>query len=152
ANTCARSWRRPAASSWRKPSRRATRASPCARGGSPRPYETALRLTVVVRVLTGGTGFIGRHLLAELVKRDGEVHVLVREQSKARLKDLAQKTPGARRKVKALVGDITQAGLGLPKDQLKELRGAEVFHLAAVYDMEASKEANDRANVDGTRN
>src|SRR5205814_1129455 len=52
----------------------------------------------------------------------------------------------------ALLGDITKPGLGVPKEQLKELRGAELFHLAAVYDMEAPAEANERANVAGTRN
>jgi NAD(P)-dependent dehydrogenase (short-subunit alcohol dehydrogenase family) len=105
----------------------------------------------VVRVLTGGTGFIGRHLLAELVKRDGDVHVLVREKSQRRLTELVEKTPGADGKVKALVGDVTKPDLGLAKDVLKQYRGAEVFHLAAVYDMEAPEESNQLANVDGTR-
>src|SRR5205823_533485 len=94
----------------------------------------------------------GRHLLAQLVKRDGQVRVLVRKGSQPRLRALVEQTPGARRKIKALLGDITKPGLGVPKEQLKELRGAELFHLAAVYDMEAPAEANERANVAGTRN
>ncbi|HEX6347897.1 MAG TPA: SDR family oxidoreductase [Candidatus Dormibacteraeota bacterium] len=95
-------------------------------------------------VVTGGTGFIGRRLVAELAKAKEPVHVLVREQSKAKLK-------GAGRNVKPLVGDITKPNLSLAKADLTALKGAEVFHLAAVYDLEASEEANQAANVDGTR-
>ena len=95
-------------------------------------------------VVTGGTGFIGRRLVAELAKGKDPVHVLVREQSKAKLK-------GAGRNVKPLIGDITKPNLGLAKADLAALKGAEVFHLAAVYDLEASEEANQTANVEGTR-
>jgi len=106
----------------------------------------------VAFVVTGGTGFIGRHLLPELVARGEQVHVLVRPASKAKLKAIAAGIPGARGKLKALEGDITKEGLGVSAAALKELRGAEVFHLAAVYDMKASEEANRAANVEGTRN
>ena len=95
-------------------------------------------------VVTGGTGFIGRRLVAELAKRKEPVHVLVREQSAGKLK-------GAGRSVKPLLGDITRAHLGVSKAELAALKGAEVFHLAAVYDLEASEDANQKANVEGTR-
>jgi len=95
-------------------------------------------------VVTGGTGFIGRRLVAELAKRKEPVHVLVREQSAGKLK-------GAGRSVKPLLGDITRANLGVSKAELAALKGAEVFHLAAVYDLEASEDANQKANVEGTR-
>ena len=95
-------------------------------------------------IVTGGTGFVGRHLLAELARRKEPIHVLVREQSVGKVK-------GQPRHVQPLVGDITARGLGLSKKDLDALRGAEVFHLAAVYDLEASEEANQRANVGGTR-
>src|SRR5438874_4875429 len=95
-------------------------------------------------VVTGGTGFIGRRLVAELAKRKEPVHVLVREQSAGKLK-------GAGRSVKPLLGDITRANLGVSKAELAALQGAEVFHLAAVYDLEASEDANQKANVEGTR-
>src|SRR6266700_3994021 len=95
-------------------------------------------------VVTGGTGFIGRRLVAELAKRKQPVHVLVREQSKAKLK-------GAGRNVHPLVGDITEANLGVTRADLGRLKGAEVFHLAAVYDLEADEAANEQANITGTR-
>jgi NAD(P)-dependent dehydrogenase (short-subunit alcohol dehydrogenase family) len=97
-------------------------------------------------VVTGGTGFIGRHLLRELDRRGQPIHVLVRPQSIARLERLGL------RSTQPLVGDITAPGMGVGEAELEALRGAEVFHLAAVYDLEASAEANWTANVEGTRN
>jgi NAD(P)-dependent dehydrogenase (short-subunit alcohol dehydrogenase family) len=96
-------------------------------------------------VVTGGTGFIGRHLLRELDRRGQPINVLVRPQSVARLERLGL------RNARPLVGDITRPGLGVGEAELPALRGAEVFHLAAVYDLEASDEANWTANVEGTR-
>ena len=97
-------------------------------------------------VVTGGTGFIGRHLLRELDRRGQPIHVLVRPQSVARLERLGL------RNVRPLPGDVTVPGLGVGDAELEVLRGAEVFHLAAVYDLEASDDANWAANVEGTRN
>jgi NAD(P)-dependent dehydrogenase (short-subunit alcohol dehydrogenase family) len=96
-------------------------------------------------VVTGGTGFIGRHLLRELDRRGQPIHVLVRPQSVARLERLGL------RNARPLLGDITVPGLGIAETELAALRGAEVFHLAAVYDLEAGDQANWDANVDGTR-
>ena len=97
-------------------------------------------------LVTGGTGFIGRHLLAELLERGDEVNVLVRRASRSKLEERW----GDR--VRPVEGDITKPHLGLSAADRRQLHGAEVFHLAAVYDLEASEEANERANVDGTRN
>ena len=98
----------------------------------------------MVRLVTGGTGFIGRHLLRELTRREGTTYVLVRRGSHGKL-------PAAER-VLAVEGDITQPMLGLSAADRERLQGADVFHLAAVYDLEASAEADERANVEGTRN
>jgi NAD(P)-dependent dehydrogenase (short-subunit alcohol dehydrogenase family) len=97
-------------------------------------------------LVTGGTGFIGRYLLGELVKKkDAEVFGLVRPESKAKL-------AGWGKKVIAVEGDIGKKGLGISAADRKRLTGAEVFHLAAVYDLEAPEDANQHANVEGTRN
>src|SRR5262245_21259255 len=98
----------------------------------------------MVRLVTGGTGFIGRHLVRELAKRDGVTYVLVRAGSVSRLQETER--------VKAVEGDITQPMLGLGEADRARLEGAEIFHLAAVYDLEASAEADERANVEGTQN
>ena len=38
--------------------------------------------------VTGATGFIGRHLVARLLERDGDIYVLVREGSSDKLETL----------------------------------------------------------------
>ena len=45
--------------------------------------------------VTGATGFIGRHLVEELLKREGTIYALVREGSRGKLDSLAQRL-GAR--------------------------------------------------------
>src|SRR5260370_4131989 len=105
----------------------------------------------MVRLVPGGTGFIGRPLLRELAKRDGDTYVLVREPSRPRLERLIASL-GAADRMRALAGDITASGLGLSAADKARLQGADIYHLAAVYDLEASEEANERANVGGTRN
>jgi thioester reductase-like protein len=102
--------------------------------------------------ITGATGFIGRRLLDRLLRRGGEVHVLARRQSVAKVQSLAQSL-GAADRVRPVVGDLGKPMLGVEPAWLRDHEGAveHVFHLAAVYDMEASEEANEVANVGGTR-
>ncbi|MGH2840107.1 MAG: SDR family oxidoreductase [Solirubrobacteraceae bacterium] len=105
--------------------------------------------------VTGATGFIGRHLVERLLEREGDIHVLVREGSRERLDALVERWGGdAAERVKPVIGDIQQANLGLSEEQISELKdGIEhFFHLAALYDMTAPDEVNERLNVDGTRN
>ena len=98
--------------------------------------------------VTGATGFIGRHLVAELVKRDGTIYALVRDGSRGKLDALVQQLDTADDRIVPVSGDLSKPALGVesfeePIDHL--------FHLAAVYDVEADEEASERANVEGTR-
>src|SRR5260370_1248899 len=54
--------------------------------------------------------------------------------------------------LRAVGGDITAPALGLSAAEQPTREGADIYHLAAVYDLEASEEANEQANVGGTRN
>jgi len=97
--------------------------------------------------VTGATGFVGRHLVEELLQREGTVYALVREGSRGRLDALGQRLSAGDRLV-GVPGDLTQPNLGVDDfDQQID----HMFHLAAIYDMTADEESSRRANVDGTR-
>jgi thioester reductase-like protein len=102
--------------------------------------------------VTGATGFIGRFLVPELLKRDGDVHVLVREGSEGKLARVAEKWDGGDR-VKPVKGDLGEPALGIDPAWIAEHKGTidHVFHLAAIYDMTATDEQNERLNNGGTR-
>jgi thioester reductase-like protein len=105
--------------------------------------------------VTGATGFIGRHLVQRLLEREGDIHVLIRDGSQARLDSLVESWgPAAAGRIKKVVGDLTEPRLGLGDEQIEQLEGSieHFFHLAAIYDMTASAEVNERLNVGGTRN
>ena len=103
--------------------------------------------------VTGGTGFIGSYLVANLLKRRGPVYVLVRKGSMDRLDRLRESCGVDAKRVVALVGDLAQPNLGLGAADLRKLKGKvdHLFHLAAIYDLTASAEEQQKANVEGTR-
>jgi len=106
--------------------------------------------------VTGATGFIGRHLVERLLKRDGDVYVLVREGSVDKLEALKEKWAlESESRIKPVIGDLAKSRLGVSDEALEELKAVGIdhfFHLAAVYDMTADEERNRIANVEGTRN
>ena len=105
-------------------------------------------------VVTGGTGFIGRRVVSEILARGGpaEVWVLVRRASLARFERLAQDWGDG---VKPLVGDLAAPDLGLTAETIAELSDVDhVVHCGAIYDVAAgsdSEAAVRKTNVDGTR-
>ena len=103
--------------------------------------------------VTGGTGFIGRFLVGKLLDRGGSVHVLVREASLDRFEALRKRYPQAAERLHAVPGDLGRPRLGLADADVDRLKGriGSFFHVAAIYDMGASAESQQVANVEGTR-
>ncbi len=105
--------------------------------------------------VTGATGFIGRFLVANLLKRGDPIYVLVRKRSAKKLTELRENYWGATEaQVIPVFGDLGKDKLGVDAGDLRRLRGKvkHFFHVAAVYDLTASAEEQQLANVEGTRN
>lgn len=103
--------------------------------------------------VTGGTGFIGRFLIGNLLKRKGSIHVLVRKASLKKFEAMAKKQGWDPKRVIAVAGDMTAANCGLTAAQIRALAGKiqHFFHLAAIYDLTASAQEQQAANIDGTK-
>jgi NAD(P)-dependent dehydrogenase (short-subunit alcohol dehydrogenase family) len=104
--------------------------------------------------VTGATGFIGRYLMANLMRRKGVVHVLLRKESQRKFDALAREQGWDPKRLVVLHGDVGAECCGLDAAQRKALQGKvkHFFHLAALYDLTAKAEEQRVANLDGTRN
>ena len=117
-------------------------------------------------LLTGGTGFLGSHLLCALLRHtDWTLSCLVRADSVAhaqqRLKD-AQTKFGLRGvgdvpwtdRVHAVCGDVSEAFFGIPREQYEALQGGTdiVVHAAAQVNYLLDYARLCRSNVIGTQN
>jgi thioester reductase-like protein len=112
-------------------------------------------------LLTGATGFLGMELLARLLERtDSELIVLVRARDRAaaaeRLRGvlvrLYDSPPPASERVRAVCGDVSEAGLGLsPSDRMLVLaRASSILHCAASIAFDLPLERARGVNAGGT--
>ncbi|MET0898781.1 MAG: SDR family oxidoreductase [Mycobacterium sp.] len=102
-------------------------------------------------VVTGGTGFIGRHIVTRILDTDpdAEVLVLVRRASLGRFEHLAADWG---RRASALVGDLLEPELGLGDDVIAGLGPVDhLVHCAAISDLTAAEADQQAVNVEGTR-
>ena len=104
--------------------------------------------------VTGATGFIGRHLVGNLLKRKGTIHVLVRRGSQKKLDALIERMGWDKKRIVPVLGDLAKPRLGVSAEKAAELKGKikHFFHLAAIYDLAADAPSQLVANVEGTRN
>jgi NAD(P)-dependent dehydrogenase (short-subunit alcohol dehydrogenase family) len=106
-------------------------------------------------LLTGASGFIGKHLLDALTQRGEKMYCLAYPPTIHDFEALIEnRWPDAKDQFIILAGDISKPLCGLSPEKVDELREEVVhmFHLAALYDMRAGMEESERANVQGTRN
>ncbi len=103
--------------------------------------------------VTGGTGFVGRHLIEKLLARPGKIYVLVRKASQDKFDALVEKLGSPKDRLVPVYGDLTKTRLGVSPAATKQLAGKikHFFHLAAIYDLTADEESQIKTNVDGTR-
>ncbi|WP_316525542.1 AMP-binding protein [Kitasatospora brasiliensis] len=102
-------------------------------------------------LLTGATGYLGRHLLEAFRRRGAEVTCLVRAADDAEALRRLGRGAGLR-PARALAGDIDRDGLGLSPAGLDLARGAHlVVHAAADVRLVASPDELERTNHTAVR-
>ncbi|HEY1314840.1 MAG TPA: SDR family oxidoreductase [Steroidobacteraceae bacterium] len=104
--------------------------------------------------VTGGTGFIGRHFIAEISVHGEPIYVLVRPGSRTRFERLVKDNGVRGSLIIAVEGDLSDELLGVPASMREQLRGhiGHFVHLGALYDLAAEAAPLERSNVAGTRN
>ncbi len=104
--------------------------------------------------VTGGTGFIGSHLIERLIRRKGTIYLLVRKESEHKAEELRKRFGVDAKRIVSIHGDLEKDHLGLKKEQMAKLKGQVVhfFHLAAFYNLLSENESLENlVNVQGTR-
>ena len=103
--------------------------------------------------VTGGTGFIGQHLLANLSAKGHTLRVLMRRPERlAALREQVDNLGGCAARVFAVAGNLEQDNLGLSLADQEVLRRASViFHLGAHFAWGLSVEQSRAVNVEGAK-
>jgi NAD(P)-dependent dehydrogenase (short-subunit alcohol dehydrogenase family) len=108
----------------------------------------------MIYVITGASGFIGKRLTRQLLSRtDAKVHFLIRNATPERLERLrAFWSPDEARAI-PLPGDLNLPLCGVDPAAIEALRGKvdHVFHLGAIYDLDADPSEEMQVNIEGTR-
>ena len=101
--------------------------------------------------VTGGTGFVGQHLLARLTATGHKTWVLMRSpENIGRLRQQVEQLGGNPRYVHAVEGDMSREALGLSEADKQRVSSAAVaFHLAAQFTWGLSMEHAHAVNVQG---
>ncbi len=109
----------------------------------------------MIYFVTGASGFIGKRLVKTLLARpDATVYFLMRNATAERVDGLRRSWGTDARRAIPIAGDLTKAGLGVAGEDLEALDGAvdHVFHLGAIYAIDADPDLEMTTNIEGTRN
>jgi thioester reductase-like protein len=109
-------------------------------------------------LFTGFPGFLGTRMLPRVLHRDPDAEAVCLVQARflelahQRVDELVAEDGSLSGRIRLVEGDITQPDLGLGGERSELVASTvEVWHLAAVYDLEVSRELGMAVNVDGTR-
>lgn len=102
-------------------------------------------------LVTGGSGFIGQHLLALLTRQGHSATLLMRQpQTLPVLRTQIEQLGGRGERLAAVAGDLGRADLGLDAAAREQVRQADVvFHLGAQFAWGLAAAQARRVNVEG---
>jgi nucleoside-diphosphate-sugar epimerase len=107
---------------------------------------------------TGFPGFLGSELVPRILLRSegDEAVCLVQPKfaplARRRAQEIEAREPRCAGRIHLVEGDITRPGLGLADAAGLQRDTSEVYHLAAVYDLNVRRAVGMKVNVEGTRN
>lgn len=108
--------------------------------------------------ITGFPGFIAERLIRKIASPSNRLFLLVQPALMPKAADdvkrIAELTETPADNFVIVEGDITLPGLGIPDDTLESVLAetTDVYHFAAIYDLEVDKEPAYAVNVEGTKN
>jgi dihydroflavonol-4-reductase len=102
-------------------------------------------------LVTGGSGFIGQHLLALLTRQGHSATLLMRRpQTLPALREQIERLGGRGELLSAVCGDLGRSDLGLDAGAREQVReAAVVFHLGAQFAWGLAAEQARQVNVEG---
>jgi thioester reductase-like protein len=116
-------------------------------------------MQISAQFITGFPGFLASELMLRLLAREPEstficlVQPKFRAQAETKKQEIEKKLHLAHDRIQLVEGDLTESGLGIATTALRELEKtiSEVFHFAAVYDLNVEEALAQKVNVEGTR-